>query len=190
VTLLNNMVWGTCNTVLDSDACSRNTELFASSIKTQCATELAQRNPFVVKTLHGLELYTLSRQSGCQSNSATNVYCYTEAASLSDPSDLYFYQIQFGLMIPNKTEPSCSPCTKSLMNLYASAISGEQLSDDDVRNALALAYAHATPIVQEACGSGFVQTVAVQGSGSLGLSLSLSSLWFTLLIGCISVVIF
>jgi len=189
VTLLNGMVWGTCNTVLDGGACSANMDWFASSLETQCATELNERNPFVVKTLNGLRLYGISRKAGCQSNPATNVYCYTQAATLSDPSDLYFYQVEFGLNIPNNTKPSCSSCTKSLMNLYVSAISGaEGLKDDGVRSAMAHAYANAARIAGGVCGDGFVQSLAIDGSP--GLSLSLSSLWFALLIGCISVVIF
>lgn len=185
------MLWGTCNTTLDSDTCSNNMDWFASSLETQCATEITQRNPFVVNTRNGLRLYGISRTAGCQSNPATNVYCYTQAATQPDPSDLYFYQVQFGLKIPNNTEPSCSACTKSLMNLYLSAISGQgELKDEDVRTALAPAYAHAASIAVGVCGDGFVQTIAVEGSGSPEFSLSLSSLWFFLLVGCISLVIF
>ena len=185
------MLWGTCNTTLDSDTCSKNMDWFASSLETQCATEITQRNSFVVNTRNGLSLYGVSRQAGCQSNPATNVYCYTQAVTQSDPSDLYFYQVQFGLNIPNDTKPSCSSCTQSLMNLYISAISGKAgLQDGNVRSALAPAYTHAARIAEGVCGNGFVQTIAIDGSGSPGLSLSLSSLWFSLLIGCILLVIF
>jgi len=75
------------------------------------------------------------------------------------------------------------------MNLYVSAISGgEGLKDDEVRNAMAHAYANAARIAGGVCGDGFVQSLAVNGSP--GLSHSLSSLWFALLIGSISVVVF
>ena len=184
------MIWGTCNTSLDSDTCSGNMDWFVSSLKAQCATELNERNPFVVKTLNGLNLYSISREAGCQSNPATNVYCYTQAAALSNPSDLYFYQIQFGLSIPNNTTPSCSSCTKSLMSLYVSVISGaEELKDDDLRTAIGHAYSDAASIAVGVCGVGFVQTLAI-GSGSPRFPVSFSSLWFALLIGCTSVVIF
>jgi hypothetical protein len=183
------MIWGTCNTTLDSDTCSENMGWFASSLKTQCANELSQRNPFVVNTLGGLDLFAVARQAGCLSNPDTNVYCYTQAAAESDSSDLYVYQIMAGLLIPNNTKPTCSSCTKSLMNLYISAISGQgEIKDDDVRNTLAQAYAHAASITVEVCGNGFVQTIAIDGSGSPGRSLSLSLLWFSLFVGCISVV--
>jgi len=77
------------------------------------------------------------------------------------------------------------------MNLYVSAISGQEgLEDEDARSALARAYSHASSIAVDVCGVGFVQVLATAGSGSPGLSLSLSSLWFALLIGCISVVVF
>ena len=191
MTSLNNMLWGTCNTSLESGICSSNMDWFASSLKIQCATELGERNPFVVKTLHALNLYGISRQAGCLSNPATNVYCYTQAAALSDPSDLYFYQIQFGLKIPNNTNPSCSSCTKSLMSLYMSVISGaEGLKDDDLRSSIAHAYAQAAHLAVDVCGVGFVQTLAIDGSGSAGSPISLFSLWFALLTGWVSVVVF
>ena len=191
MTLLNNMLWGTCNTALDNATCSKNMDWFASSLETQCATEITQRNPFVINTRNGLNLYGVSRTAGCQSNPATNVYCYIQAATQSDPSDLYFYQVQFGLRIPNNTEPSCSSCTKSLMSLYVSAIVGQEgLEDKNTRNSLAPAYDQAARIAVGVCGDGFVQSVAVDGSGSPGSLLSLSSLWFSLLIGCMSPVIF
>ena len=191
MTLLNNMLWGTCNTVLDSDTCSENMDWFASSLESQCATEVTQRNSFVLNTLDGLKLYGLSRQAGCQSNPDTNVYCYIQAATQPDPSDLYFYQVQYGLSIPNNTNPSCSPCTKSLMGLYVSAISGqEELEDENLRSMLAQAYFHASRIAVNVCGNDFVETIAIDGSGSPRLSLSLSLLFSALLIGCISVVIF
>lgn len=162
---------------------------FASSLKTQCATELSQRNLFVVNTLDGLDLFTLSRQAGCLSNPDTNVYCYVQAAAQPSASDIYFYQVLFGLQIPNNTKPSCTSCTKSLMNLYVSAISGQGgIEDDDVRNMLAQAYAHAADIAVGVCGNGFVQTIAIAGSASSRLSLSLSLLWFAFFVGCISLV--
>ena len=142
-------------------------------------------------TLTGLSLYDVSRTAGCQSNPATNVYCYIQAAAQSDPSDLYFYQLLSGCPIPNNTEPSCSSCTKSLMNLYVSTISGQEgVEDDNVRSALAIAYAPAAHIAVGVCGNDFAQTIALKGSGTRGLSLSLSSLWFAFLVGCISVVMF
>lgn len=189
VTLLNEMIWGTCNTTVDADTCSDNMNWFASSLKTQCATELSQQNPFVANTLDALDLFSLSRQAGCLSNPDTNVYCYVQAATQKNASDLYFYQVLFGLQIPNNTKPSCSSCTKSLMSLYLSAISGPgAIKDDDTRSMLAQSYAHAADIAVGVCGNGFVQTITIQGSGSPRLSLSLSSLLFSLLIGCISLV--
>ena len=183
------MVWGTCNTTLDADTCSDNMNWFASSLKSQCSTELSQRNALVANTLNGLNLFSVSRQAGCLSNPDTNVYCYVQAAAQPSASDIYFYQVTFGLQIPNNTEPSCSSCTKSLMNLYLSAISGQdQIKDDDTRNSLAQAYSHAADIAVGVCGKGFVQTIATTGFGFPRLSLSLSSLWFALLVGCISTV--
>jgi hypothetical protein len=184
------MVWGTCNTTVDADTCSQNMEWFASSLKDQCDTELSQRNPFVANTLDALDLFDLSRQVGCLSNPDTNVYCYVQAAAQPTASDLYFYQVLFGLQIPNNTKPSCSSCTKSLMNLYLSAISGPgKITDDDVQSMLARAYAYAADIASGVCGNGFVQAVEVNGSASPSSSLPLSSLWFALFIGCILVLL-
>ena len=183
------MIWGTCNTTLDADTCSENMDWFASSLKSECATDLSQRNSFVENTLNALDLFAVSRQAGCLSNPDTSVYCYVQAATQPNAYDLYFYQVLFGLQIPNNTRPSCSSCTKSLMNLYMSAISGQgEIMDDDVRSMLAQAYAHAADIASGVCGNGFVQTIAVTGSGSSRLPLPFSLLWFALFIGCISVI--
>jgi hypothetical protein len=75
------------------------------------------------------------------------------------------------------------------MSLYMTAISTPgDIKDDGVRNSLAQAYVHAADVAVGVCGSGFVEKLAINGSGSLGRSLSLSSLCFALFIGCISTV--
>jgi hypothetical protein len=72
------------------------------------------------------------------------------------------------------------------MNLYVSAISGQEgVEDEDVRSMLATAYAQAARVAVGVCGDGYVQTITIDGSGTVGLSLSLSSLLFALLVGCI-----
>lgn len=62
------------------------------------------------------------------------------------------------------------------------------INDDDVRSSLAQAYVHAADVAAGVCGNGFVEQLAINGSGSLGRSLSLSSLCFAFFIGCISMV--
>jgi hypothetical protein len=99
VTLLNDLVWGTCNTDLEAATCTSNMDWFASALRQQCAIELTNRNTFVGDTLTGLLVYSLMRNIGCQSNPSTNVYCYISAVLDSNPSDLYYYQLPFGIML-------------------------------------------------------------------------------------------
>ncbi len=62
------------------------------------------------------------RQVACLSNQNTSSYCYVEAATNRNPSDLYFYSLPFGFTLPNDTDLSCSSCTKNVMALFGSQV--------------------------------------------------------------------
>lgn len=165
--LLNDMVWGTCNTVLEFSQCIANMNWFAKSLNSECAAELGSGNVLVSETLTGLLVYSLMRNVGCQSNPSTNVYCYISAAMNTNPSDLYFYQLPFGISLPNNTTPSCSACTKTIMDLYLSAVSGTDpnTTDATVRASLSKTYASASQLSVNVCGNNYVQTTAAVNGG-------------------------
>jgi len=168
ITLLNDLVWGTCNTNLDLSQCLSNMNWFADSLRSACATELSNNNVLVVDALAGLLTYSLMYDIGCMDNPSTSVYCYISAvANTSNPSDLYYYQLPFGISVPNNTSPSCSPCIKNIMSLYMSVIKGTDpnTTDSSIRSVLSHTYGGASQLAVQACGNEYVQTTTVVSGG-------------------------
>ncbi|KAI0676356.1 hypothetical protein C8Q78DRAFT_987033 [Trametes maxima] len=154
--LLNTIIWGTCNTTPSAEQCTANMGWFADNIKTQCAGDIAANTPIVQDAVAGLQAYAVMRTAACQTNALTNTYCYLEAAQSTHPSDLYLYQLPLGLRLPNATVPSCTACVQGLMKTFvdASAGAGAQLSR------LQKTYPAAAAVVNGACGAEFVATMA------------------------------
>ncbi|KAI0355968.1 hypothetical protein OH77DRAFT_1503903 [Trametes cingulata] len=164
ISLLNDVIWGTCNTDLSADQCASNMAWFADNIKTQCKQDIAANNPIVQDAVAGLEAYTIMRTVGCQINPQTNTYCYIDAAQSSHPSDLYLYELPLGLPLPNTTVPSCTTCVQSAMKVFAQE-GGD--AGDAVKQALAKTYPAAAAVVNGACGAQFVadlEGVAANGA--------------------------
>jgi hypothetical protein len=60
------------------------------------------------------------------------------------------------------------------MNLNMTTISAqEELKDENIRSTGAVAYAQAARVAVGVCGNDFAQTIALKGSGTPSLSLSL-----------------
>ncbi|THH09891.1 hypothetical protein EW146_g8547 [Bondarzewia mesenterica] len=152
-TALNIDIWGTCNTPIDADQCAANMAWFASELTTQCQKDLSDQNKNVMQALTGLQTYTLLRQAACLADQSTSAYCYLEAATASQPSDLYFYSLPWGIALPNGTAFTCSACTKSVMALFATHTSNV--------TGLSETYANAASIAQNACGTGFCAVVGM-----------------------------
>jgi hypothetical protein len=98
------------------------------------------------------------RQVACLPDQKTSTYCYVEATSNQNPSDLYFYSLPFGIPLPNSTNLSCSSCTKSVMALF-----GAQLNTTD---GLEETYNAAAVLASSKCGSGYVYTHSAIASSS------------------------
>ncbi|EED85071.1 predicted protein [Postia placenta Mad-698-R] len=160
ITLLNTLVWGTCNTDPSVDQCVANMGWFAQQLQSACTTEISQTNELVTSTLIGLEAYSLMRSAGCLPDTATNAYCYVESVESSHPDDMFYYQLPLGTALPNNTLPSCSSCTQSLMAQYVE----EGLNTTGLRET----YADAALITNKVCGNGFVsETVTEKTGGAL-----------------------
>lgn len=100
----------------------------------------------------------MMRQVACLSNQKTSTYCYIEAASNRNPSDLYFYSLPFGFPLPNNTNLSCSSCTKSVM-----AIFGTQVNET---SGLEKTYNAAAILASSKCGSNYVYTRPANATSS------------------------
>lgn len=116
------------------------------------------------------------RDAACQADQSTNAYCYVEAVHNSNPADEYFYNLPFGIALPNNTAPSCSACTKSIMSLYSQWQNLTALND---------VYNGAATIANQKCGTGFVTLTGAVSSASAhveapilaSVTLILSALW-------------
>ena len=53
ITLLNNLIWGTCNTNTDASQCNANMAWFAENLEDTCAEDIKANNPVVTQTREG-----------------------------------------------------------------------------------------------------------------------------------------
>ncbi|KAF9467744.1 hypothetical protein BDZ94DRAFT_1287463 [Collybia nuda] len=161
-TLLNSIVWGTCNTNTEKDQCVSNMGWFASTLKTACAKDLADNNAKAVDTLQSLQAYSMMRDAGCLPDPTTNTYCYLSAANNPSPSDSYFYQLPLGHKIPPTSTPTCSACTKSLMTIYSTALEDPEVSSK--LDGLRKTYPSAAQMAVNQCGAGYAQLIDTSGA--------------------------
>lgn len=180
LTLLNDIIWGTCNTVQSGSDCQNIMKSYGSDLQTQCKTELQQNTLLVQQALIGFQLYNPMRQVGCLVNNSTNTYCFLEAVANPSPSDLYFYQLPYGNLLPNNTVPSCSPCIKTVLSIYGQVVAHPPSLDLTVaQNAstpqlgtqsfvsqnipLDNTYQDAANLASQECGSVYVQQTSANG---------------------------
>lgn len=143
---------------------------FATAIQDSCAIDIAAENDLALSTLTALKGYGPMFDAACQTDPTTNTYCYVNAVHSSNPSDQYFYQLPLGISVPNTSTPSCSSCTKSVMNVYAAAYPESE--------ALQKTYTNAQKLADDACGNGYAPTVAVSAQSSALSSASSGAGWF------------
>ncbi|KAG6916150.1 hypothetical protein DXG01_008202 [Tephrocybe rancida] len=164
LTLLNSIIWGTCNTNTAKDQCISNMAWFADALQTACTQDLQDQNQLAVGALQDLRAYSLFREVGCLTDPTANTYCYMNAVRSSDPSDLYFYGLPLGIALPKSTKPSCSACTRSLMSTYSAALSDP--AQAAVLTGLKKTYADSAALAVAQCGSGYADTTLDSGAAS------------------------
>lgn len=109
--------------------------------------------------------------AACMQDPLSNSYCYINAIAKAKPADSYLYQLPFGINLSKTvTGLTCSPCSKSLLNLYASALGNDSVADN--LTGLKDAYEPSVQIVNAACGSDFAKSGLVNGAVSARLSCS------------------
>jgi hypothetical protein len=162
VTLLNAILWGTCNTLTSQSQCISNMAWFASTLQSACANDLQDRNAMAANTLIGLQAYQLMLNTGCLADPTTNTYCFIDSVVNPNPSDLYYYQLPLGISLPKSTSSSCSGCMKSLLGIYDAALRNSTEADN--LSALQKTYGSAATLARTQCGQGFATTTAAAGS--------------------------
>lgn len=162
LTLLNSIIWGTCNASPGVAQCAANMGWFAASLKTACAQDLKDQNSMAVNTLAGLQAFQVMHDTSCLVDPTTNTYCFLTAVWNPNPSDLYYYQLPLGIDLPNSSTPSCNACTKSVMGIYAAAVQNSAqapgLTD------LKATYEPAAELSVGLCGAGYAKTLASSAS--------------------------
>jgi len=164
LTLMNSIVWGTCNTNIPFEQCKSNMGWFASSLKTSCADELKQLNAMAVNTLLALQAYETMHDAGCLQDPTSNTYCYVNAVRGTNPADSYYYSLPLGLKLPKTAVPSCSSCSKSVMSLYSSALTDSSQSPQ--LTGLKSTYESAAALSAQHCGAQFAQSGLVSSATS------------------------
>ncbi|KWU43078.1 hypothetical protein RHOSPDRAFT_35337 [Rhodotorula sp. JG-1b] len=137
-----------------ADTCINLMDSLARKLKLQntCAKDLSLGNPLVAEALDGFNNYRLMRSAGCQRSNSTRNYCFADAATKEDPSDLYLYYLPEGTTLPSGTSPECDSCTESLMSIYASYATNSTLP-------ISRTYASGRAIVALSCGPTFAPVV-------------------------------
>ncbi|CAE6521434.1 unnamed protein product [Rhizoctonia solani] len=155
LTELTAVMGGTCNTTRTVDDCRTTMSWLASEIVKPevCGTDITNQNGNVLEALNGFKNYALMRQAGCLANQRSNAYCFVESVASSSPVDTYFYALPLGTPVPPKSTPSCSPCIKSLMSLYAESATDKSLP-------LSKVYSSAQKLAVNSCGADYAQSIA------------------------------
>ncbi|KAF8622380.1 hypothetical protein AX15_007062 [Amanita polypyramis BW_CC] len=178
----NVLIWGTCNVTPGKDQCISNMGWFASQLQSSCKQEVQSNVPIATDTLTALQAYGLMYDVACATNPATNAYCYVEAVQNSNPADMYLYQLPINIAFPNSATPTCSACSKDVLNTYLAAVQDPTQSGN--LKALAATYNSGARAVDIQCGSTFVALNAAPPSvvaSSVGLSVTLALVVMSLL---------
>ncbi|CAE6396130.1 unnamed protein product [Rhizoctonia solani] len=148
LTELTAVMGGTCNTTRTIDDCRATMSWLASEIVKPevCGTDITNQNGNVLEALNGFKTYDLMRETGCLVNQRSNAYCFVESVASSSPVDTYFYALPLGTPVPQKLTPSCSPCIKSLMSLYAESATDKSLP-------LSKVYSSAQKLASSSCAT-------------------------------------
>ncbi|KAF8518439.1 hypothetical protein BU17DRAFT_48620 [Hysterangium stoloniferum] len=166
ITLFNNVIAGTCNTVPSTDTCERTMNNYLSQLNSDCAADIAAQNPVVLQAQIGFQSYVAMRVAACLPDSSTNQYCYIEALGQTSPADIYVYALPLGTPVPDGVRLSCTPCLQSLLAVYA-AYSLPVLSKT---------YPAAAHLAVAQCGGTFASVSVTKTSSAMRYNLHLAGL--------------
>ncbi|WWC62094.1 uncharacterized protein I303_104684 [Kwoniella dejecticola CBS 10117] len=136
-----------------------NTVESALTSNKNCGTDLSNKNQVVKQTKNSLGNYKLIKEVSALVDEDTGVYCYLQAVRSKRPDDAYLWNLPSGIPMPDKSVPTCSSCSRSLLNTYS-----EYTSTTPTLNATLVK--QAINRVNDACGASFVNLSAVALSSS------------------------
>ncbi|TFK25288.1 hypothetical protein FA15DRAFT_364542 [Coprinopsis marcescibilis] len=155
--LLNNLVWGTCNTNIALSDCIVNMDGYAADLRRECATELSSGDYTIEGALIALDAYAVMREAACLSDPTTNTYCLVNAARDGSSKNLDFYSLFSGIKLTKNTDPQCTPCLRSLMSVYSTALKTTPNAKEKL-SGLFETYETAAERALAKCGLGFALT--------------------------------
>ncbi|KZV99442.1 hypothetical protein EXIGLDRAFT_605737 [Exidia glandulosa HHB12029] len=170
LTLMNSIMWGTCNTKLSLDTCTSTMTSLATQLKSSaCTADLRAGNALALAALVGFSNYALYREAGCIVNPRSNSYCYLEALASSSPNDVYMYNLPLGVGLPDSegAEPSCSRCGQAVMGVMQSWAGNGSLP-------ISKTYPDAQNRTDGRCGADYaLPAVITSGAAARGVSVAL-----------------
>jgi hypothetical protein len=137
----------------DNQFCQQYMTNLASNLTddSHCGADYAMQNQVVVQAYEGLLAYQPIYSAACLKDPDDSAYCFASSVTNSSAvADVYFYYLPLNITFPNTTiPPTCNWCTQQTMGIFQSTTAN--------RNSfIANTYVNASIIVNNACGSGFV----------------------------------
>jgi hypothetical protein len=142
--------------------CSPLTADLASELldDAHCGQDYKLQNPLVMQAYAGLVAYEPVYRATCLKDAATGSYCFDDAiTNATDQADAYVYYTALGIAMPTTARPTCSPCLRDTMRIFAGYAA-------DAAQPLARTYLGGAGQIDAACGTAFVATDVKVGSVS------------------------
>ncbi|WVR06953.1 hypothetical protein IAU60_003989 [Kwoniella sp. DSM 27419] len=159
-TSLNNLIAYTSSPQPSADACTAymSDVLADSGAKSNCGTDMG-KVPVAKEAKIGIGNYAMMREAEGLVDYSTGRYCYLEALASGRPDDLYLWGLASGISLPPTSTPTCSPCSRVLLNTYTKYIPTTPTLNATSINA-------AIHRVNTACGQGFVNLSTSTSGGT------------------------
>ncbi|PFH49905.1 hypothetical protein AMATHDRAFT_75921 [Amanita thiersii Skay4041] len=173
LSLINNITWGICNAPIPKSQCVQNMNSYASQLQDSCSKELDNHVAVVSDALVGLNAFAVMYDAACLIDPSSTTYCYVNGVHAPTPQDIYLYNLPLGLRFPTKATPSCTACSKDILNIYAMAL--EHPPQADTVHALSTTYDSAAKPAMANCGNNFAVVINASGAASITVLPSLST---------------
>nr|XP_019011066.1 uncharacterized protein I206_04374 [Kwoniella pini CBS 10737]OCF49847.1 hypothetical protein I206_04374 [Kwoniella pini CBS 10737] len=171
-TNINNLISYTSNNN-NSERCENYIKIIEDNLNSNknCGIDLNQnKNQVIKQTKNSLGNYKLIKKISNLINEETGIYCYLENVKSKRPDDAYLWNLPSGIPLPDKSIPTCSSCSRSILNTYSEFTSTTPtLNSTLVKQAMSR--------VNDACGASFVNLSAVALSNTSTRSASVNSLF-------------
>lgn len=149
---------------------------------TICGNDLKDnKNEEIQFAFHGLRAYRMLYSATCLIDPGSSQYCYAAATNnASVSSDVFLYNMAYGLQPTSNPPPSCSWCTNSVMSIFHSAAA--QRSQD-----VSKVYEVTAGQINTVCGATFVNSSLPT---AVNASPRLAPQWMTLVTLVVTLFIF